>query len=317
MLKEILKEKRPRLTDSSLNTYASVLRNVYKRAFDENVKEEDMDIKRFDEEEEKVLKSVETYAPSKRKSILAALVVITGGNTKYRKPMLEDIAEYREEIGKQQKTEKQKENWVTTEELQQMYEKWKAIAAPLLKRKDALSSGELQRVQNFVMLALYRLIPPRRSADFFNFKIRNANETEDNFMKPTKVKKGQPEPTDASGEAIKTKQMFVFNKYKTAWKYHAQNSPVPEELEKIMKAWIRVNPHDYLLIDTNGNKLDASKMHQRFNAIFGRKVSTTAFRHSFLTDKYKNTMEAMQEMDADLQRMGSSSAQASTYVKLD
>lgn len=316
MLKEILKEKRPRLTDSSLNTYASVLRNVYKRAFGD-AKEEDMDVKKFDKDTKEVLETVDGYAASKRKSILAALVVITDGNQAYRKPMLEDIAEYREEIGKQQKTEKQKQNWVTTEELQQMYAKWKAIATPLLKRKDALTSQELQRVQNFVMLALYTLIPPRRSADYFNFKIRNINETEDNFMKPTKVKKGQPEPTDASGDRITTKQMFVFNKYKTAWKYHAQNCPVPEELEKIIKAWIRVNPHEYLLIDTNGNKLDASKMHQRFNAIFTRKVSTTAFRHSFLTDKYKDTMESMQEMNSDLQKMGSSSAQASTYVKLD
>jgi hypothetical protein len=317
MLKEILKEKRPHLSDSSVNTYASVLRNVYKRAFNSDAKEEDMNIDRFNKEEEKVLESVKSYAPSKRKSILAALVVISGGNAKYRKPMLEDIAEYREEIGLQKKSQKQKENWVSTEELQQMYAKWNAIATPLLKRKDALTSQELQRVQNFVMLALYTLIPPRRSADYFNFKIRNVNESEDNFMKPTKVKKGNPEPTDASGERITTKQMFVFNKYKTAWKYHAQNSPVPPELENIIKAWIRVNPHEYLLVDTNGNKLDASKMHQRFNAIFGRKVSTTAFRHSFLTDKYKDTMEAMQEMNSDLQKMGSSSAQASTYVKLD
>lgn len=316
MLKKILKEKRPRLTESSLNTYASVLRNVYKRAFGD-AKEEDMDVSKFDKETKEVLKTLDDYAPSKRKSILASLVVITGGNNAYRKPMLEDIQEYRSEIDKQQKTQKQKENWVTTEELEQMYAKWKTIATPLLKKKEPLTSAELQRVQNYVMLALYALIPPRRSADYFNFKIRNVNESEDNFMKPTKVKKGQEEPTDASGDPIKTKQMFVFNKYKTAWKYHAQNVGVPDELEKVIKAWIRVNPHEYLLVDVNGNKLDGSKMHARFNAIFGRKVSTTAFRHSFLTDKYKNTMEAMQEMDADLKKMGSSSAQASTYVKLD
>jgi hypothetical protein len=45
--------------------------------------------------------------------------------------------------------------------------------------------------------------------------------------------------------------------------------------------------------------------------------SVNMFRHIFLTDKYKDTMKEMKEMEEDLKDMGSSIKQATTYVKLD
>ena len=44
-LKEQLKIKRPSLSDNSLTTYASILKNVYKNVFDSD----DIDISKFNE----------------------------------------------------------------------------------------------------------------------------------------------------------------------------------------------------------------------------------------------------------------------------
>jgi site-specific DNA-adenine methylase len=114
------------------------------------------------------------------------------------------------------------------------------------------------------------------------------------------------------------KNKFVFNSYKTAKVYGKQELSIPKPLQTILKKWIAVNPTDYLLFDTNGNKLTNVKLNQRFNKIFGKKASVNAMRHTYLTDKYKPLMEQQKKMAEDMKDMGSNANnQASTYVKLD
>ena len=79
-LKEFIKAKRPKLTDSSINTYASILRNVYKKVFSGDIS--DMDMKKFDQTD-KVIEFLKDVPSNKRKTILSALVIITD-DKKYR-----------------------------------------------------------------------------------------------------------------------------------------------------------------------------------------------------------------------------------------
>jgi hypothetical protein len=92
---------------------------------------------------------------------------------------------------------------------------------------------------------------------------------------------------------------------------------MPKELKTILNKWIKVNPTEYLLFDTNMNKLTNVKLNQRFNKIFGGKKSVNALRHSFLTDKYADDMKKKKEMEETMKEMGSSTGQLTTYVKLD
>ena len=71
-LKEQLKIKRPSLSENSLTTYASILKNVYKNVFDSD----DIDINKFNETE-KILDVIKSIEPKKRKTILSALMIIT------------------------------------------------------------------------------------------------------------------------------------------------------------------------------------------------------------------------------------------------
>lgn len=289
-LSEYIKEKRPSLSDSSVTTYTSILRSLYKKVFGDG----DIDFDKFDDTS-KVLEYLKDSPPNKRKTVLSALVIITD-NKKYRDLMLEDVRDYNKEISKQEKTDSQQENWVEQNQIREMFEELKKNAN-LIYKKTNKTNSDLQVLQNFILLALFTLIPPRRSKDYVDFKIKNVDKNKDNYM---------------------DKGKFVFNSYKTAKTYGRQEVPIPKELTTIINKWTKVNPTDYLLFDTNMNPLSSVKLNQRFNRIFdGKKVSVNMMRHSYLTDKFGDTIEKEKQINNTMESMGSSANVLKNYVKKD
>jgi len=290
---EYIKGKRESLSPQSVKTYASILKNLYKRVFGDEV-HFDM----FEKEPEKVLEYLKDLPPNKRKTILSALVVITN-NEKYREKMLEDIKQYNHEINKQEKTETQKENWVDKTDIEKVFYACKANA-DFLMRKKGLTADDLQAIQNFIILALLSgiYVPPRRSLDYTEMTTK---PTEDGNLNTIDLKK----------------KKFIFNRYKTAKTYGSQTLDIPNELATILRKWVKINPTPWLLFDTKGNKLNSVKLNQRFNAIFGKKVSVNNMRHSYLTEKYGDTIEKNKQIANTMSEMGSSSSMLSTYVKTD
>jgi len=93
---------------------------------------------------------------------------------------------------------------------------------------------------------------------------------------------------------------------------------VPKPLATILNAWIKINPTDWLLFDTNMNHLTPVKLNQRLNKIFdGKKVAINALRHSYLTGKYADTITKNKEINETMTEMGSSKGMLTTYVKED
>jgi hypothetical protein len=138
-------------------------------------------------------------------------------------------------------------------------------------------------------------IPPRRSKDYVDFKIKNIDKDKDNYMEKNK---------------------FIFLSYKTSKTYGKQDVTIPVQLRNIIKKWSGLNPTEHLLFDGNLNKLSAVKLNQRLNKIFnGKKVGVNQLRHTYLTDKYAATIEQKKQIKEDMQEMGSSSAMLNTYVK--
>jgi integrase len=292
-LKEAIKEKRPNLSASSITTYNSILKNLYKRVFGS----EDIDIKKF-EDTDKILEHIKDLPPNKRKTILSSLVIITNNNKKYKDLMLDDIKDYNKEIGKQEKSETQEENWVETAEIKEVWENLKRNAELLYKKKD-LKPNDLQQIQSFIIVSMLGgiFVPVRRSKDFCDFVIINPDKKTENYLDKNKM---------------------MFNSYKTAKFYGTQELLVPKPLMSILKKWISINPTKYLLFDTNMNKLTNVKLNQRFNKIFGdKKVSVNNLRHTYLTDKFGDTIAKNKEIDKTMSDMGSSKNMLLTYVKED
>ncbi len=297
-LKDYLKEKRKTLSDSSLTTYSSLLKSLYKRIWDGEVEP-----KKF-KETKKVLAALKDVPPNKRKTTLSALVIATGEDA-YRDLMMNDIKEYNNTISRQEKSEAQERNWVTQEEVKEKYRELQKRADKLFK-KGNLSSSEVQEIQNYIILALLSgvHIAVRRSKDFVDFKIRNVDEDRDNYVS-------------------KNGKELVFNSYKTAKHYGTQRIALPTKLRNVLKKWMTVNDSDYLLVDTKMNPLTgdagnstngAVKLNQRLEKIFGKKVGVNGLRHSILTEKFGPQDE---EMKKTMKEMGTSPDQLTTYVKKD
>lgn len=291
-IKKYIKEKRNTLSPSSVTTYASILKNLYKRVFGDG----EVDFKGFDDSH-KVLAHLKDIPPNRRKTILSALVIITNDKA-YRDLMLDDVRQYNAEISKQVKSDGQRESWIDAPTVRAVWDELRRDA-DLIYKKSMLKPSDLQQIQSFVILSLLGgiFIPPRRSKDYVDFLIRDVDTSKDNYLEKNKM---------------------VFNSYKTAKTYGQQTVDVPRPLASILKKWISVNPTKTLLFDTNLNKLSAVKLNQRLNKIFGdKKISVNQMRHTYLTDKYGDQIEKKKQIDNTMKDMGSSSDMLNTYVKID
>jgi len=287
-IKELIIEKRPKLSKQSVTTYNSILKNLYVNVFGE-----DYDVKNF-EDSDKILEYLKNLEPNKRKTVLSALVVVTS-NKAYRDQMLKDIESFNKSNSLQEKTPDQEKSWVSDNDINMLYMDLQKQAMALY-RKPNLNMADLQEIQNFIILCLLGgvYLPPRRSKDFVDFKIKKIDKTVDNYI---------------------DKKTLVFNSYKTAKTYGQAVIECPPDLLKIIKKWVKINPTDYLLFDSNGNALSNVKLNQRINKIFGKKVSVNQLRHTYLTGKYGDLIEKNKAMKKDFAEMGSSAAQFETYVK--
>jgi len=289
-IKEYIKEKRPNLSKSSIITYGSILRNLFKNVFGDS----EMDFDKFGETD-KILDYLKNIPINKRKTILSSLVIITD-KKQYRDLMLDDVKEYNKEIHKQEKTEEQQKSWVDGNDVKTILDDLKNNTELLYKKKN-INNTDLQNIQTYIIMALLGglYIPPRRSKDYVDFKIKDFDKEKDNYLEKNKL---------------------YFNSYKTAKTYGLQTVEIPIQLKNILLKWIKINPTQYLLFDSNMNKLSSVKLNQRLNKIFGeKKVGVNQLRHTYLTDKYQNTIEQQKEINDDMKDMGSSSRQLETYVK--
>ena len=290
-IKAYIRSKREGLAESSITTYASILKSLYKKVWGD----EKMDFEKFSEYKV-ILDSLKDLPPNKRKTILSALFIITQ-IPQYRSLMMEDSTAYAKEIAQNKKTETQEENWVEPQEIDAVLAKLEADAKAIYKKTN-ISPQDLQEVQNYIIMALLsgKYIPTRRSKDFVDFKIKNINKETDNY--------------------IEGKNKLVFNSYKTAKTYGKQIIPLPIKLKNILFKWIQYNPTDYLLFDVNMNPLTNVKLNQRLNKIFGdKKVSVNNLRHTNITEalgEHKATKKKAEKLMTD---MGSSMSMVDTYYK--
>jgi hypothetical protein len=290
-LKEHIKNCRPTLSESSIKTYNSILKSLYLKIFGEG----EIDFDNF-EKSDKILEYLKPLEANKRKTIMSALVVICKDSKPYRSQMLDDIKVTSVNTAKQEKTPEQEEHWISQDALQSKFSELGMEAAHIYKKK-SLSMSDLQKIQDFIILALFHLIPPRRALDYTEFKIKNVDKVKDNWF----------------DERVND---FVFTKYKTAKFYGEQRLPIGKDLKLIIKKWIKSNPSEYLLFDVNGSKLSTVKLNQRLNKIFGsdKGCSINALRHSYLSEKYQDSIQMKKDMTADMEAMGSSVSQSSVYI---
>jgi len=296
-LAELLKVHKADISKSTARTYSSLLRNLYYSATGADVKEK-IDMKWFHNQEE-VLKALNAKEPKLRKTVLAALMALVGKahSAKYSEQMTEDIAEYKTWLEKQEKTEKQKENWKTVADINAVVKEYEGRAKAAMKKETALTAEDRKTLTTWMLLAMTTgyYIPPRRSMDYALMKFRNFDKATDNFL---------------------DKNDFVFNQYKTAKTYNQQKLEIPRAFRLMITKYIRTIPDgvDTLIYDTNNNPMTSIKITQRLNRLFGAKVSVSMLRHIYLTDKLGN-IPRLEELNQLAEDMGHSRQMQLEYIK--
>lgn len=298
-LTEQIKENRPKLAPTSVRTYISILKNLSKSLDFEPTREN------FISNRDKIISHLKDIEPKKRKTILASIIVLLDNGKEnevvdtFREKMMTDVKQAEDEVKEQKLTDKQKENWLSWDEIEKIYYDLDKETKGLWKIENLKHSAKM-RLQDFVLLSCLMLIPPRRSLDWSDFKIKNIDEDKDNYI---------------------LKDKLVFNSYKTKKYYGKQTVDIKNSpLKKILNDWIKVQDGDYLFTDTKGNYLSPTKLTFRLYSLFkekGKKISTSMLRHIFITDKVLPNIPKLTELEKQATDMGHSLSEQMKYKKFD
>ena len=136
LLQEKLKENRPNLSTSSVKTYISILSNLYKKL------NGDGNIKWFEREINEILKYLDDKNDQTRKTTLSALFILT--NLKeYQTVMSTIMKEVNDDYKSQKMNEKQKDNWISINEIKEKYNALSVNANLMLNKKKILNENVL------------------------------------------------------------------------------------------------------------------------------------------------------------------------------
>jgi integrase len=270
---DILKANRPNLSEGSLKTYSSLIKGIGKMINVEIESPSDVITHQDD-----ILRAMKDQQPSVRKTRLSALIVFIEKDVNahdaihvFRTLLLKDQKAVNAADDLQEKTEKQKVGMIPMADVEGKYKELEREVKPIMAL-DQLTAAQFQKVQLYVLLSCILLIPPRRSLDWTEFRLRGDHLTEGNYM-----------------TMQKRKPVLVFNVYKTARKTGQDIQPLPPSLAAILKRWMAINPHEFLLMNVHQTgKINSSIITRMLHQFFGLPISTSMIRHIYASDKHAN-----------------------------
>lgn len=312
-----IKEKRPKLRDSSLKLYVNNIKKLNKLIG--NTEFKDIDFLNNRDEVEKALHgksnhTIKTYFAS----IVVALMAMNADDDlidSYRVYMEELQEDYKNKMEGQQKTEKQQKNWLEYSKLLKIMNNLrKRVNYEKLMNKTELTRKEKNLFQSWLVASLYLLEPEKNppirldyapmviinEKDFIKLQLDNKdNVLEDNYL------------------VVKSRnhKYFSFNNYKTSGTYNTKEIPVGRKLNTVINAWLKFNKSNHLLVNAKDEPMSSNGLTKFINKIFehtGKKVSVSMIRHAYLSDRYEADNQDKQAI-ADL--MLHSQAQQNEYIK--
>ena len=293
-IKEQLLENRPNLSASSVKTYTSTLANLLTKI--PTINQNKLNVNMFTTKHKQIMKFMVDFSSSKRKSILSALYIVTG-NMIYNEKMKEDMSAVYDDYKTQKKTAKEEKNWIEWEDVLQLHSTLTREAGSILL-KPRINNAEINKLNRFILLSVYTMIPPRRIQDMQLMQIRNYDSETDNHYN---IDTGD----------------FVFHKYKTAGVYGSQTININgSKLQSFIEVWMDINDSDFLIVSERDHDsgVKGSNLTSMLNSIFDSNVSVSMLRKSFLSYTYKDI--DLLKMEKLATQMGHSSSTAlGKYVK--
>jgi hypothetical protein len=270
---------------------------------------------------------LEQLKPNTRRTYIIAIVSLLKtliAQPKYKK-LYDKYYKLLEDLNKDlktsnDKTDKEKENWISQDDIKAKHEALKSILTELTTKK--ITEEQYYRLLNLVILGLYVLQRPRRNMDYQDMCVS---------LQKSKKKPAVEEPeTDAtvckkSNVLNMSENKFEFNNFKTKGTYKTQEEAIDPELRKIIEVYLKYHPLAKemkkqsvpFIVNFQGQPYTNNNDFTRllYKIFDGQKVGVSMLRKIFLTDKYKDTLS---ELKADATAMGTSSGTIEDhYIKND
>jgi integrase len=194
-----------------------------------------------------------------------------------------------------EKSETQAENWMTWDEVKDIFNNLKTKAEEI-EKKPRLTSADKKVMSHYMILALYVLQPPRRNADYYFMQIGQGDDSNKNYVC---LKSGK----------------YYFNNYKTAKSSGKEVIDIPAEILPTLESYIEtmgLSAGDYLLFPDDEARTNSNRMTKALNSIMGKKVGASMLRHIYLSNKYGKVIKDQQD---DAEFMAHSVAMQKDYVK--
>jgi hypothetical protein len=285
---------------------------------------------------ENVMEQIAKYKPNTQRSVLISIVSVLNSVKGLPKTVSKTTNKYYEilktikrkadqEMAENSKTESQKENWLSWDEVE-----GKMQALVKNATDDGKSVSSMNKLIDALVLGLYVYMKPRRNKDYIDMVVV---QSDDNVP---------PGVGDANLLVLK-KREFVFKNYKTASTYGEQRFPIPNELFDIIVRYLSArdvlnkleprvvkqgklserlkvpktvpaNVSVPFLVQANGKPFNQNGVTRILNRIFGGRVGSSMLRHIYLSGKYGNILE---EQKKDAEAMAHSVNTQKDYIKTD
>ena len=205
-------------------------------------------------------------------------------------------------------SEKQKENWITSNEMDKKYSDLEKKVKKL-KPIDFEERKYYKDLLDFTILSLYLLIFPRRSKDYTQMNLILTNDQDKIKNLSNKLNYYDP-----------FKNEFIFNEYKTSKKFGQQIIKVPLKLKNILSNLTKYNSllkdakddSIPMFLQSNGRRITPDYITKSLNRIFDKKISTSMIRHIVISEKFGKLLKEQQKVaDAMAHSLGMQKA----YIK--
>jgi hypothetical protein len=248
---------------------------------------------KFLKKSDEILAKLENYIPNSRRTFLITIasVLKQSGDKKLYDIYYPHLVVLNNELkSNTTKSEKQTENWMTMDEVQELRKNMlKFLPKPIKNHKD------YEKLLDLLLLSLYTLIPPRRNLDYLDMMCKA--------------------PEKDSGKNYYHNGKFYFQKFKTYKTYGEQTQDIPEDLQQVIDLYMKHKPESpHFLVRPTGSEFKSSNdITRRLNKIFGRNIGSGMMRNIFLTSKYSDKID---ELKKDTKAMGTSVNTAeNNYIK--
>jgi hypothetical protein len=286
-MEEQLKRNRPGLSASSLYSYMSSLKKLYRDA----TGRDDYSLAVFNNVE--LMANALSERPMSSKQTIYSYLYVLTENPAYQELMQRAKSTNAERVASQPPTDPDKTT--TSEEVKAIFKKLKKEATAIYKKGD-FTPENILKIQDMILIALLGniYIPPRRAMDYTELLIRGQDPTL-NFLDGSEL---------------------VFNKFKTAKAYGQQRIQIPTALQDILHKYANTFPEaTYLFTTIKGRPLSTKQLWDRLHGIFGKSVSVNALRRAFITDNYTEYDKQQKQLAVDMRGMGSSPAVFKYYCR--